>query len=180
MDESRRTSHGNAYLSGFGRNKRIVLYDTLLAKHPADEIEAVLAHELGHFRLRHVHYGLALTLVMSFAGFFVVGEIARQAWFLEGFGYPGADDALSLILCMISFSVISPVSQMIGNAVSRHHELQADRFARDMTGAAPMISALLTLARENAQPIASDPLYALYNYSHPSMAERVAHLRAGA
>ena len=176
MDASRRSAHGNAYFSGLGRNKRIVLFDTLVAGNSEAELEAVLAHELGHFKLNHILLGLLQTTVILFAAFFAIGFLARQPWLLPSFGVTHQDHALALIVCVLIVQMAGPVLGIAGNWVSRRHEYQADDFARRMVGAEPMISALVRLSRNNASTLTNDPLYALVNYSHPPMPLRIARL----
>ena len=180
MDASRRSAHGNAFFSGFGRFKRIVLFDTLLDKHTEAEVEAVLAHELGHYKMRHVLTGMVRSVVILFGGFAVVGWLSRQPWLLPGFGIGVQDDALALIVCVLVVQMVGPLLGVVGNWVSRRHEFQADAFARRMVGAAPMVAALQRLARENSSVLSTDPLYALVNYSHPPVPARVARLLAEA
>ncbi len=177
MDASRRSGHGNAFFIGFGRAKRIVLFDTLLAHSSPDEVAAVVAHELGHFRHGHVLFGLvqgALTMFVGLAGF---GWLAKQPWLLPAFGLQSQDPALSLFVCLLLASVVGPLVAPLRNWISRRHEIQADDYARQSVGAAPMISALTGLARENASTLTPDPVYALAHYSHPPVPIRVRQLR---
>ncbi len=180
MDASRRTAHGNAYFIGFGRSKRIVLFDTLIAKSAPDEIEAVIAHELGHFRHRHIWFGLAQGALISFVGLAAFGWLCKQPWLLEAFGVDQGDDAVRLFVCLLLASVVSPLLAPLTNWVSRRNEFQADDYAGRTVGAAPLISALTGLARDNASTLTPDPLYALAHYSHPPVPIRVRHLRDGA
>lgn len=178
MDASRRTAHGNAFFIGFGRAKRIVLFDTLLARSTTEEVAAVVAHELGHFRHRHVLFGLvqgALTLLVGLAAF---GWLAKQPWLLPSFGIGFQDDALDLFVCLLLASVVSPLLSPVTNWISRRNEFQADAYARQAVGADPMISALTNLARDNASTLTPDPIYALAHYSHPPVPIRVRQLRA--
>jgi STE24 endopeptidase len=177
MDASRRSAHGNAYFTGLGRSKRIVLFDTLVAGNTEAELEAVLAHELGHFKLNHIVIGLLRTALVLFLGCFAVGVLCKQPWLLPAFGIVHQDDALALIVCVLTLQMAGPVLGIAGNWISRRHEYQADDFARDMVGAEPMISALVRLARDNASTLTPDPLYALVNFSHPPVPLRVRHLR---
>ena len=177
MDASRRTAHGNAYFIGFGRTKQIVLFDTLLAGSPPAEIEAVIAHELGHFRHRHVIFGLVRGAAISFAALAAFGWLCRQTWLLPSFGVTHTDDALSLFVCLLMFGVVGPLLAPLGNWISRRNEFQADAFARNAVGAEPMIGALTRLARDNATTLTPDPLYALAHYSHPPVPLRVRQLR---
>ena len=177
MDASRRSAHGNAYFTGFGRSKRIVLFDTLIAGNTEDELEAVLAHELGHFKLNHIGIGLLRTAVLLLLGCFALGVLCRQPWLLPAFGIVHQDDALALIVGVLTVQMAGPVLGIAGNWISRRHEYQADDFARRMVGAEPMISALVRLARNNASTLTPDPLYALANFSHPPVPLRVQRLR---
>ncbi len=177
MDASRRSSHGNAYFSGLGRSKRIVLFDTLIAGNTEAELEAVLAHELGHFKLNHILIGLLQTAVLLFLACFAIGWLCRQPWLLPSFGIVHQDDALALIVGMLVIQVAGPVLGIAGNWLSRRHEYQADDFARRMVGAEPMMSALVRLSRDNASTLTTDPLFALVNFSHPPVPLRVQRLR---
>ncbi len=178
MDASRRSAHGNAYFSGLGRAKRIVLFDTLVAGNSEAELEAVLAHELGHFKLKHVWTGLLQTAVLLFLGLAAIGWLCKQPWLLPSFGITHADDALALVVCVLVVQMAGPVLGIAGNWISRRHEYQADDFARRMVGAEPMISALVRLSRDNASTLTTDPLYALVNFSHPPVPLRVQRLRS--
>ncbi|WP_165361177.1 M48 family metallopeptidase [Lichenibacterium ramalinae] len=180
MDASRRTAHGNAYFIGFGRAKRIVLFDTLIAKSRPEEIEAVIAHELGHFRHRHMWIGLAQSAAVTFVGLAAFGWLVKQPWLLPAFGLTAGDDAVRLFLCLLLASVVSPLLAPLSNWISRRNEFQADDYARRTVGAAPLISALTGLARDNAATLTPDPLYALAHYSHPPVPIRVRHLRENA
>jgi len=180
MDASRRTAHGNAYFIGFGRAKRIVLFDTLIARSAPDEIEAVIAHELGHFRHRHIWFGLAQGALISFLGLAAFGWLCKQPWLLGAFGVDQGDDAVRLFVCLLLASVVSPLLAPVTNWISRRNEFQADDYARRTVGAAPLISALTGLARDNASTLTPDPLYALAHHSHPPVPIRVRHLRDGA
>ena len=177
MDASCRSSHGNAYFSGLGRGKRIVLFDTLVAGNSEAELEAVLAHELGHFKLNHILFGLLQTAVTMFLALFAIGVLARQAWLLPSFGIAHQDHALALVVCVLIVQMAAPLLAIAGNWVSRRHEYQADDFARRMVGAGPMVSALLRLSRDNASTLTTDPLYALVNFSHPPVPLRVRRLQ---
>ena len=179
MDASRRSAHGNAYFTGLGRSKRIVLFDTLIAGNSEAELEAVLAHELGHFKLNHIGTGLLRAGATLFLGCLAVGVLCREPWLLPGFGIVHQDDALALIVCVLTLQMAGPVLGIAGNWISRRHEYQADDFARRMVGAEPMISALVRLARDNASTLTPDPLYALVNFSHPPVPLRVAALTEG-
>ncbi|HWG03829.1 MAG TPA: M48 family metallopeptidase [Beijerinckiaceae bacterium] len=179
MDASRRTKHGNAYFIGFGRTKRIVLFDTLAERCTPEEIEAVVAHELGHFLHRHVLYGLLRTAVMLFLVLAAFGWLTKQPWLLPAFGIPASDDALALFVCLLLASIVGPLAAPIGNWISRRNEYQADDHARRVVGVEPMVSALVGLARDNASTLTPDPLYSLVHHSHPPVPLRVRSLRRG-
>jgi STE24 endopeptidase len=176
MDASRRSAHGNAYFSGLGRSKQIVLFDTLIASNTEAELEAVLAHELGHFKLKHIVIGLLQTAATLFLAFLAIGWLCRQPWLLPSFGIHHQDNALALIVCVLVVQMGSPLVSIASNWLSRRHEYQADDFARRMVGAAPMVSALVRLSRDNASTLTTDPLYALVHFSHPPVPQRVQRL----
>jgi len=177
MDASRRSAHGNAYFSGLGRSKRIVLFDTLVSGNSEAELEAVLAHELGHYKLHHVVLGLMQSAALLLGVFFAIGWLCKQPWLLPSFGITHQDDALALIVCVLIVQMAGPVLGIAANWISRRHEYQADDFARRMVGAEPMVSALVRLSRDNASTLTTDPLYALVNFSHPPVPLRVQRLR---
>ena len=177
MDASRRTAHGNAYFIGFGKAKRIVLFDTLLARSSAAEIEAVIAHELGHFKHRHIWFGLGQGALVLLVGLAAFGWLCGQPWLLTAFGIEARDPALGLFVCMMFAGVAGDLLGPVSHWVSRRHEFQADDYARRTVGAAPMISALTGLARDNASTLTPDPLYALAHYSHPPVPIRIRQLR---
>jgi STE24 endopeptidase len=177
MDASRRSGHGNAYFTGFGRTKRIVLFDTLIASQDPLEIEAVLAHELGHFKHRHVLFGLLRNAAYLFLVLAIVGWLCRQPWLTSGFGFTHDTDGLRIIAATLIFGIVSPLFSIVFNGISRRNEFQADDFARRNVGADPMVSALTKLSRDNASTLTPDPLYALVHYSHPPVPVRVAQLR---
>jgi len=177
MDASKRSSHGNAYFSGFGRAKRIVFFDTLLEKHSEDEILSILAHELGHFKLGHIGQRLAQSAAFMFILFaalrwaFSAGGLASQ------FGLPD-DPGVVLIIVMIALGPILHLAAPLTNWLSRRAEFEADDFARVMVGREAMISALTRLSRDNLSTLTPDRLYVLFYYSHPPAPVRVAQLRA--
>ena len=177
MDASRRTAHGNAFFIGFGRSKRIVMFDTLLARCAPEEVEAVVAHELGHYLHRHVLFGLLRAAAMTFVALAAFGWLAKQPWLLPAFGVHQTNEALALYVCLLLGSLVGPLSAPIGNWVSRRNEYQADAYAGRTVGVAPMISALTHLARDNSSTLTPDPLYAMVHYSHPTVPLRVRHLR---
>ncbi len=177
MDASRRSAHGNAYFTGLGRSKRIVLFDTLVARHDAQEIEAVLAHELGHFRHGHVLWGMARMAGVSLAAFFCFGVLARGPWLTASLGLHACDDALSLIVFMLWLGAVGPLLGLVSNWFSRRAEFQADAYARATVGAEPLVRALVRLTRDSAGTLTPDPWFALFEYSHPPVPLRVAELR---
>ncbi|MBE7212715.1 MAG: M48 family metallopeptidase [Gluconacetobacter diazotrophicus] len=181
MDASRRTARGNAFFSGFGRHKRIVLFDTLLDSHPTEEIEAVVAHELGHSHHRHVLSGLLRGVLILLVVCAAVGTLAPWPRLLPLFGL-GAhpEPALSLLLAVLLVQgALSPLSVLF-NALSRRHEFQADAFAREQVGAAPMIAALARLSRDNRSVLVRDRLFSVVHDTHPPVLTRIRRLRAEA
>jgi STE24 endopeptidase len=177
MDASRRSAHGNAYFIGFGNTKRVVLFDTLLDGSTPEEIEAVVAHELGHYRHGHVLFGLARGALISLIVLAAFGWLSKQAWLLPSFDIIYHDDALALLVCLLLNSIVAPLLTPIGNWISRRNEFQADDYARRHVAAGPMISALMKLSRDNASTLTPDPLYTLVHYSHPPVPIRIQHLR---
>ncbi|PTD95259.1 M48 family metallopeptidase [Pseudothauera lacus] len=178
MDGSKRSAHGNAYFTGFGAAKRIVFFDTLLDKLAPEEVEAVLAHELGHFHHRHIVKRIAVLGATSLALFAVLGWLIAQPWFYAGLGVdtPGTAAALALFaLALPAFSF--PLSPLLSHW-SRKHEFEADRYAARQTRAADLVSALVKLYRDNAATLTPDPLYSRFFDSHPPAAVRVARLQA--
>ncbi len=179
MDGSKRSGHGNAYFTGFGKQKRIVFYDTLMEGLDEDEMEAVLAHELGHFKHHHIIKQLLLTMLLSLLGMALLGWLANQPWFYQGLGVSRASNALALLLFLLVSPVFSQFLQPLMARFSRRYEYQADAFARTTTGAEPLIRALVKLYRENASTLTPDPLYSAFHDSHPPAPLRVAHLKSG-
>ena len=176
MDGSKRSAHGNAYFTGFGRAKRIVFFDTLLEKLAPEEIEAVLAHELGHFKHRHVIKRIALSGVLSLAFLWLLGQLIDQPWFFAGLGVGAGGTAMGLLL----FSMVLPVFLFplapLTSAFSRKHEYEADAYAAKQTAAADLITALAKLYRDNAATLTPDPLHSLFHDSHPPASQRIARL----
>jgi STE24 endopeptidase len=179
MDGSRRSGHGNAYFTGFGKQKRIVFYDTLVETLGINEMEAVLAHELGHFKHHHVIKQLLLTALTTLGGMALLGWLSDQSWFYQALGVPWESDALALILFLLVIPVFTQFLQPLIAMLSRRYEFEADDFARQQTGAEPLIQALVELYRENASTLTPDPLYSAFHDSHPPAPERVAHLQSG-
>ncbi|MCL4182854.1 MAG: M48 family metallopeptidase [Burkholderiaceae bacterium] len=179
MDGSRRSAHGNAYFTGLGRAKRIVFFDTLLSRLDPDEIEAVLAHELGHFRHRHITKRIALAFVASLAGLWLLGWLSRQGWFYQGLGVtPGAGefDAAALVLFFLVLPVFTFLLQPLSSWASRRHEYQADAFAAAHARARDLVSALVKLYEDNASTLTPDPLHSAFYDSHPPASLRIGRL----
>lgn len=182
MDGSKRSAHANAYFTGFGASKRVVFYDTLLAKLSADEVDAVLAHELGHFKHKHVLKRIVAMFSMSFLGLALLGWLATKVWFFTGLGvYPNLDasnSALSLLLFMLVIPVFSFFISPLFARLSRHHEFEADNYAVGKTSGPALASALLKLYEDNASTLTPDPIYVKFYYSHPPASERLSRMVA--
>jgi STE24 endopeptidase len=179
MDGSRRTTHGNAYFTGFGRNKRIVFFDTLLSALAPAEVEAVLAHELGHYRLRHVALRLATSLCAGFAGFALIAWLGRGAWFQAALGVPHGGPHTLLLLCAVVAPAFLFWLRPLSAHLSRRHEYAADRFAARHADAAALADALVKLYRDNAATLTPDRLYTAFHASHPPALARIARLAPG-
>lgn len=181
MDGSRRSAHGNAYFTGFGRNKRIVFFDTLLEKLSPVETEAVLAHELGHFRLRHVPQRLILMFALSLAMLALLGQLLPAPWFYAGLGLDAAsatgNTALALLLFFLAMPVFTFPLTPLSSVMSRRHEYQADAYAHQHASGEALVQALVKLYEENAATLTPDPLHSLFYDSHPPAALRIAHLQ---
>ena len=180
MDGSKRSGHGNAYFTGLGNNKRIVFFDNLVASLDEDELKSVLAHELGHFKCKHVIKMLIATAIMSLISFAVLGWLISQAWFYNGLGVEQASNAAALLLFMLVSSSFTFFMQPISAYFQRKFEFEADDFAANNAKASKMISALVKLYEENANTLTPDPLYSAFHYSHPPAAIRIAHLESKA
>jgi STE24 endopeptidase len=177
MDGSRRSRHSNAYFTGIGRVKRIVLFDTLVNTMSEDEVLSVLAHEIGHERKNHVRKGLAVTLVMSLAGFWILSLLLPYLPLYRAFGFHQTGYHAILVLLAFCSGPFTFFLKPIGSIWSRRHEYEADRFAVEGIGSAePMKSALIRLTRDNLSNLTPHPLYSFYHYSHPTIAERLAAL----
>jgi len=176
MDGSRRSSHGNAYFTGFGRGKRIVFFDTLLASLSGPEIEAVLAHELGHYHHRHIVRRIAIVFAGSLGLLFILGQLMAAPWFYEGLGFAHPGTAGALVLFMLVIPVfLFPLSPLMSR-VSRKHEFEADAFAARHTAARDLINALVKLYRDNAATLTPDPVYSAVYDSHPNAIARIRQL----
>ncbi|WP_442754056.1 M48 family metallopeptidase [Methylocystis sp. JAN1] len=176
MDASKRSAHGNAYFTGFGKAKRIVFFDTLLEKHSLEEIESILAHELGHFKYGHVRQMLVQAAILTFVGFAVLHWAFGGGTFAGWFGLP-SDPGVVLVALLLAKEPISHLLHPLLAYRSRKNEFEADDFARRMVGKEPMISALTRLTRDNLATLTPDPLYAKFYFSHPPAPVRVAQLR---
>jgi STE24 endopeptidase len=178
VDNSRRSSHGNAYFTGIGRHKRIVFFDTLLERLGHGEVEAVLAHELGHFRLRHVRKRLLVAVALTFAGLALLGWLTEQPGFYAALGVPRPSTHAALLLFMLAVPAFMFFVTPLGSLWSRRHEFQADAFATRYASAAELATALVKLHRDNASTLTPDPVYAAFYYSHPPPLARITRLRA--
>jgi STE24 endopeptidase len=181
MDGSKRSAHANAYFTGFGAAKRVVFFDTLLKQLSPDEIDAVLAHELGHYKRRHILKRIAMMFALSLAGFALLGWVSSQAWFFSGLGVtPSMDtpnDALALLLFMMVVPLFTFFLSPLMAQLSRKHEFEADAFAVAHTNGNDLASALLKLYKDNASTLTPDPVYARFYYSHPPASERLSRLQ---
>lgn len=177
MDGSRRTAHGNAYFTGVGKSKRIVFFDTLLDSLDEEEIEAVLAHELGHFKLRHVTKRIVMMFSLSLVGLALLGWLIKQGWFYAGLGI----DTPSIHTALALFMLVMPVFTFFLSPLmawgSRKHEFEADAFASRQVNAGDLINALVKMYEENAKTLTPDPLHSMFYDSHPPAPVRIAHLK---
>jgi STE24 endopeptidase len=185
MDGSKRSAHANAYFTGFGASKRVVFFDTLLKTLTPGEVDAVLAHELGHFKHKHIIKRLAGMFAMSLAGFALLGFLSQQSWFFLGLGVrpitadvQGANSALALLLFMMAIPVFTVFISPLMAQLSRKHEFEADAYAVSQTQASDLKNALLKLYEDNASTLTPDPLYVRFYYSHPPASERLARMGA--
>lgn len=180
MDGSRRSSHGNAYFTGFGKNKRIVFFDTLLSRLSGPEVEAVLAHELGHFKRHHVLKRIVWSFIVSLAFLWVLGYLMQQAWFYEGLGVSISrlpSPAMALLLFFLIMPVFTFLLHPLSSLYSRRHEFEADEYAAQNASAADLIRALVKLYQDNASTLTPDPLHSAFYDSHPPAAIRIAQLK---
>jgi len=184
MDGSRRSAHGNAYFTGLGRAKRIVFFDTLVERLLPQEIEAVLAHELGHFKLRHVTKRLLFSFGASLAFLALLGWLVEQPWFYLGLGVEPLSAAgsfshgMALVLFILVLPVFTFVLAPLGSLLSRKHEFEADAFAARHSQADDLVAALVKLYEDNASTLTPDPLHSAFYDSHPPASIRIARLRA--
>ena len=177
VDSSRRTSHGNAYFTGFGKAKRVVFFDSLLEQLAEDEVEAVVAHELGHYKLRHIAKRIALFAAMSLVGLAVLGWLAAQPWFYHALGVARPSNHAALVL----FVMVSPIFTFFLTPLlargSRKHEHEADTFAADQSDARALVRALVKLYKENAATLTPDPIHSAFYDSHPPALARIGRLQ---
>jgi STE24 endopeptidase len=183
MDGSKRSAHANAYFTGFGAAKRVVFYDTLLSKLSPPEVDAVLAHELGHFKHKHIIKRIVGLFALSLAGFALLGWASTQVWFYTGLGVrpnlAGPNDALALLLFMLAVPVFTFFVSPLLALLSRKHEFEADAYAVQQTSGQDLATALLKLYEDNASTLTPDPVFVKFYYSHPPASERLARMTAG-
>src|SRR5262245_43394896 len=177
MDGSRRSAHGNAFFSGFGSSKRIVFFDTLLAQLRPPEIEAVLAHELGHFKLKHVIKRMAWSFSLSLGFFWLLSFLMYEEWFFESLGVVTPSPAMALILFALILPPFTFLLKPIASMYSRKHEFEADEYAARYASAVDLASALIKLYRDNASTLTPDPLHSAFYDSHPPAVTRIARLQ---
>ncbi len=177
MDGSKRSSHGNAYFTGFGAAKRIVFFDTLLSRLAPGEVEAVLAHELGHFKRHHVWKRIAVLFAASFGLLWVLGRLIGQDWFYAGLNVSTQSAATALLLFVLATPVFTFFLQPLTSLHSRSHEFEADAYAASHASAAELVQALVKLYQDNASTLTPDPLHSAFYDSHPPAATRIAKLR---
>ena len=180
MDGSSRSTHGNAYFTGMGANKRIVFFDTLIGELSHEEIEAVLAHELGHFKCRHISKRITIMAALFFAGCALLGWLAGQPWFYADLGVSSPSAHAGLILFLLIAPAFTFFIQPAFSWLSRRHEFEADDFAAGQSQTTHLIHALVKLYRENANTLTPDPLYSCFHDSHPPAPVRIAHLQGSA
>ena len=178
MDASKRSGHGNAYFTGFGKNKRIVFFDTLLSSLDAEEVEAVLAHELGHMKKKHVLKGMIKGIFFSFIGFAILGYLRHNTAFFNGHGVQTITDYMALTLFSMVAGVYTFLLPPISSYTSRKHEYEADQFASENAKASKLISALIKMYKDNASSLTPDPLFSKFYFSHPPALERVTYLES--
>jgi STE24 endopeptidase len=178
MDGSRRSSHGNAYFTGFGRSKRIVFFDTLLSRLEHAEIEAVLAHELGHFKRRHVIKRMIWLFAAALGFFWLLGQLMQQSWFYHALGVDNPSTAMALALFFLVLPVFTFLLQPLLGMYSRKHEFEADQYASAHASAKDLEQALVKLYKDNASTLTPDPLHSAFYDSHPPAAVRIARLQA--
>jgi STE24 endopeptidase len=177
MDGSRRSSHGNAYFTGFGKSKRIVFFDTLLSRLTPPEVEAVLAHELGHFRLRHVVKRIVWIFLGSLVFLWLLDFVMQQDWFYAGLNVEARSTAIALVLFFLVVPSFTFLLQPLLSSYSRKHEFEADHYAAENASARDLVSALVKLYKDNASTLTPDPLHSAFYDSHPPALARIARLQ---
>jgi STE24 endopeptidase len=178
IDGSKRSAHGNAYFTGFGKNKRIVFYDTLLETLSEDEVEAVLAHELGHFKRHHIKKSLALSLLITLLGFALLAWLMRSPWFYTALGVENISTHTALLLFVLVMPVFTYFISPLFSALSRKHEFEADEFAKSNSDYRALISALVNMYRDNASTLTPDPVHSMFYDSHPPASIRINRLKS--
>ena len=178
IDGSKRSSHGNAYFSGFGRNKRIVFFDTLLKMLDDDQLEAVLAHELGHFKKKHIIKGILISIATTFVALALLAWLMQNEWFYTALGISTPSTYMALLLFALVLPVFTFILSPLLSIFSRKNEFEADAFAAQQTDAKHLVHALVGLYKENASTLTPDPLYSAFYDSHPPAPVRIAHLNA--
>jgi STE24 endopeptidase len=178
MDGSSRSSHGNAYFTGFGASKRVVFFDTLLERLNIDEIEAVLAHELGHFKHKHVIKRIIILFLMSFLGLALLGWLINQPWFYAGLGVTQMSNYMALILFLLVSPIFLFLLRPVMASYSRKNEFEADDYAANHASAKDLVKALVKLYRDNASTLTPDPLHSAFYDSHPPAGIRISKLAA--
>jgi len=176
MDASKRSGHGNAYFTGFGKNKRIVFFDTLIKTLDPEEVEAVLAHELGHMKKKHVLIGMIKSFIFSFVGLAVLGYLKNNIYFFNGHGVQTITDYMALTLFSMVAGVYTFLLTPLSAYTSRKHEYEADQFAAQNAQASKLISSLVKMYKDNASTLTPDPIFSKFYFSHPPASERVAYL----
>ena len=178
VDGSKRSSHSNAYFTGFGKSKRIVFFDTLLARLNNDEVEAVLAHELGHFKRRHILKRIIWLFLVSFSGLALLGWLITEPWFYSGLGVETPTTALALVLFLLVSPVFTFLLSPLMSLYSRKHEFEADIYAAQQSSGVHLIEALVKLYKDNAATLTPDPLHSAFYDSHPPAFQRIARLKS--
>lgn len=176
IDGSKRSSHGNAYFAGFGKNKRIVFFDTLLNSLNNDQLEAVLAHELGHFKHKHILKSMLISMTLSLFGLWVLAWLMKNDWFYQALGVSTPSNYMALILFSLVVPVFTFLLSPLTSLFSRKNEFEADAFAAKQANAQDLIHALVNMYKENASTLTPDPLYSAFYDSHPPAPVRIAHL----
>jgi STE24 endopeptidase len=178
MDASKRSSHGNAYFTGFGKNKRVVFFDTLLKDLTNKEVLAILAHELGHLKLKHIPKSLVASVVISFFGFWLMGTLSQESWFYHGNFIRVMSPAVLLLIFMQVLPLYSFWATPVSSWISRRREFEADAYASSQVDSSYLISGLIKLYQHNASPVVTDKVYSTFYHSHPPALERIKRLES--